>query len=142
MLAIWGGIFLLSIAAIAMLLPSAITTDATVTNNPESEQGYAAMVRHLPPSDDFVNEVVLARAGKDVTTDRDSQLEIERLASALEATGRTAQVRSYFDEEDPSLLSPDRDAAVITDRDGAGRRGRDHGRDRRRPPSRPAARSR
>ena len=115
MLAIWGGIFVLSIAAIAMLLPSAITTDATVTNNPESEQGYAAMVRHLPPSDDFVNEVVLARApGKDVTTDRDAQLEIERLASALEATGRTAQVRSYFDEEDPSLLSPDRDAAVIT----------------------------
>ena len=106
---------MLSIAAIAMLLPSAITTDATVTNDPESEQGYAAMFRHLPPSDDFVNEVVLARApGKDVTTDRNSQLEIERLASALQATGRTAQVRSYFDDEDPSLISPDRDAVVIT----------------------------
>ena len=52
------------------------------------------MVRHMPPSDDFVNEVVLARApGKDVTTDREAQLEIERLASALEATGRTARVR-------------------------------------------------
>ena len=81
MLAIWGAIFVLSIAAIALLLPSAITTDATVTNDPESEQGYAAIFRHLPPSDDFVNEVVLARApGKDVTTDRDAQLEIERLA--------------------------------------------------------------
>jgi uncharacterized membrane protein YdfJ with MMPL/SSD domain len=115
MLAIWGGIFVLSIAAIAMLLPSAITTDATVTNDPESEQGYAAIFRHLPPSDDFVNEVVLARApGRDVTTDRDSQLEIERLASALQATGRTARVRSYFDDEDPSLISPDRDAVVIT----------------------------
>jgi uncharacterized membrane protein YdfJ with MMPL/SSD domain len=115
MLAIWGAIFVLSIAAIAMLLPSAITTDATVTNDPESEQGYAAIFRHLPPSDDFVNEVVLARApGKDVTTDRDSQLEIERLASALQATGRTARVRSYFDDDDPSLISPDRDAVVIT----------------------------
>ena len=115
MLAIWGAIFVLSAAAIAMLLPSAITTDATVTNDPESTQGYAAMFRHLPPSDDSVNEVVLARApGKDVTTDRDAQLEIERLASALQATGRTAQVRSYFDDEDPSLLSPDRDAVAIT----------------------------
>ena len=77
-----------------MLLPSAITTDATVTNDPESEQGYAAIFRHLPPSDDFVNEVVLARApGKDVTTDRDAQLEIERLASAL-VGDRAARRRS------------------------------------------------
>ncbi len=115
MIAIWVGIFVLAIAAIALLLPSAITTDATVTNKPESDQGYEAMFRHLPPSDDFVNEVVLARApGKDVTTDRDAQLEIERLASALVATGRTAQVRSYFDDEDPGLLSPDRDAVAIT----------------------------
>src|ERR687897_1138359 len=115
MLAIWGAIFVASVAAIALLLPSAITTDADVTNDPESQQGYAAIARHLPPSDDFVNEVVLARApGKDVTTDRDAQLEIERLASALVATGRTARVRSYFDDQDPSLLSPDREAAVIT----------------------------
>ena len=115
MVAIWLGIFVLSIAAIVLLLPSSITTDATVTNDPESEQGYDAIFRHLPPSDDFVNEVVLARSpGTDVTTDPQAQLEIERLAAALEATGRTAQVRSYFDDEDPSLLSPDKDAAVIT----------------------------
>ena len=62
MLALWGAILALSVAAIALLLPSAITTDATVTNNPESEQGYAAIGRHLPRSDDVVNEVVLARA--------------------------------------------------------------------------------
>ena len=96
---IWLGIFAVSIAAIVLLLPSAITTDATVTNDPESEQGYDAIFRHLPPSDDFVNEVVLARApGKDVTTDRQAQLEIERLVAALQATGQTARVRSYFDD--------------------------------------------
>src|SRR5918994_7642667 len=115
MLAVWSAIFALSVAAIALLLPSAITTDATVTNDPESEQGYDALFRHLPPSDDFVNEVVLARApGKDVTTDRPSRLEIERLAAALQATGRTFRVRSYYDDEDPSLISPDRDAVAIT----------------------------
>ena len=42
MVAIWGAVFVLSVAAIAVLLPSAITTDAHVTNDPESEQGYAA----------------------------------------------------------------------------------------------------
>ena len=49
MVAIWGAIFVLSIAAIALLLPSAITTDATVTNDPESQQGYDAMGRHARP---------------------------------------------------------------------------------------------
>jgi RND superfamily putative drug exporter len=115
MLAIWVAIFVLSIAAIGVLLPSALTTDATVTNDPESQQGYDAIFRHMPPSGDDVNEVVLARApGKDVTTDRQAQLEIEQLAAALQATGRTAQVRSYFDDKDPGLLSPDKDAVLIT----------------------------
>src|SRR6476619_6308244 len=115
MLAIWAAIVLLSIAAIGVLLPSAITTDATVTNDPESQQGYDAIFRHMPPSGDDVNEVVLARApGKDVTTHRQTQLEVAQLAAALQATGRTAQVRSYFDDKDPSLLSPDKDAVLIT----------------------------
>ena len=84
MLAIWGAIFVVSVAAIALLLPSAITTDAMVTNDPESEQGYDAMFRHLPPSEDFVNEVVLFRApGEDVTTSPEVRGEVEKLAAAL-----------------------------------------------------------
>jgi uncharacterized membrane protein YdfJ with MMPL/SSD domain len=115
MVVLWSVILVLSVATIALLLPSAITTDATVTNDPESERGYDAIFRHMPPSGDDVNEVVLARApGRDVTKDRRARLEIQQLAAALAATGRTAQVSSYFDNEDPSLLSPDRDATVIT----------------------------
>jgi RND superfamily putative drug exporter len=115
MLAIWGVIFVLSVAAIALLLPSAITTDATVTNDPESEQGYAAMSRHERASDDVVNEVVLFRApGGDVTADREVRREVEKLAAALEATGRTSSVRTTYDSNDPSLVSPDRDATVLT----------------------------
>ena len=73
------------------------------------------MFQHLPPSGDNVNEVVLVRApGRDVTKDRQAKREVLRLAAALEATGRTAQVHSYFDDQNPGLLSPDRDAAAIT----------------------------
>jgi uncharacterized membrane protein YdfJ with MMPL/SSD domain len=115
MLAIWGAIFAASVAAIALLLPSAITTDATVTNDPESQQGYDAMGRHLPPSNDFVNEVVLVRAaGKDVTTDPEVRGEVEKLAAALQATGRTASVTTYYDSRDEGLVSPDRDSTAIT----------------------------
>ena len=115
MLAIWGTIFVLSVAAIALLLPSAITTDATVTNDPESQQGYDAMFARLPPSDDYVNEVVLFRApGKDITTDPEVRGEVERLAGALEATGRTNRVTTYYGSKDDGLVSPDKDATVIT----------------------------
>ena len=115
MLGIWGAVFLVSVAAIALLLPSAITTEATVTNEPESEQGYAAIRRHLPPSDDFVNEVVLVRApGRDVLEDAEVRLGIERLAAALQATGRTQRVITPYEAGEEALVSPDRDAAVIT----------------------------
>ena len=114
MVAIWSAVFILSIAAIAALLPSAITTDAHVTNNPESEQGYAAIGRHARPSDDFVNEVVVFRApGKDVTKDPDVRRAVEELASALEATGRTYRVTTAYSSKDASLVSPDRDATVL-----------------------------
>ena len=114
MLAIWGAILVGSIAAIALLLPSAITTDATVTNDPESQRGYDAMFR-LPPSDDNVNEVVLFHAsGKDVTTNAEVRGEVERLAAALEATGRTHKVTTYYGSNDPGLVSPDRDSTAIT----------------------------
>ena len=49
MVVLWSVIVVLSIAAIGVLLPSAITTDATVTNDPESERGYEAIFRHMPP---------------------------------------------------------------------------------------------
>ena len=115
MLAIWIAIIAGSVATIALLLPSAITTDATVTNDPESQRGYDAMFSRLPRSDDFVNELVLFRApGKDVTSDPEVRGEVERLAAALEATGRTYRVTTYYGSKDDGLVSPDKDATVIT----------------------------
>jgi len=114
MLAIWGGIVVLSIAAIALLLPSALTTDATVTNDPESQQGYDAIFERLPPTGDSVNEVVLFSApGVDVTSDPGVRQEVELVAAALEQTGKTRSVVTYFDSGDESLVSPDRDSTVI-----------------------------
>jgi len=47
-LALWGLVFLLSIGAIAALLPSALTTDADVTSSPESRQGYDVIRERIP----------------------------------------------------------------------------------------------
>ncbi|MGI9113389.1 MAG: MMPL family transporter [Gaiellaceae bacterium] len=114
MLAIWGGIIVVSVGAIALLLPSALTTDATVTNDPESQQGYDAIFERLPRSDDSVNEVVLFSApGVDVTSDPGVRQEVELVAAALEQTGKTRSVATYYDSGDESLVSPDRDSTVI-----------------------------
>jgi putative drug exporter of the RND superfamily len=113
--ALWAAVVAGSVAAIALLLPSAITTEATVTNDPESELGYQALQRHLPPDDEVVNEVVLARApGKDVTTDPAARAAIEQLAAEIEATGRVRSLTSFYETRDRTLVSPDRDAALLT----------------------------
>jgi putative drug exporter of the RND superfamily len=115
MVALWSAIFAASVAVIVVFLPSAITTDATVTNDPESERGYEAIFRHMPPADDFVNEVVLVRApGVDVSRSARVQNEVEQLATSIAAVGRTRSVTTYYDTRDESLLSPDRDATLIT----------------------------
>jgi uncharacterized membrane protein YdfJ with MMPL/SSD domain len=115
MVAVWAVIFVLSVAAIALLLPSAITTDAHVTNNPESEQGYAALGRHSRTTEDFVNEVVVFRApGKDARKDPDVRRAVEQLVASLEATGRTFRVTSPYGSKDASFFSRDHDAAVLT----------------------------
>lgn len=115
MLALWGGIFVLSVALIAALLPSALTTDAEITSNPESTRGYEVMLARMPPPEHTVSEVVLFRApGRDVTADAEVRRAVGELAGALRATGRTQDVVTYYDGGDESLLSPDRDATVLT----------------------------
>ena len=57
---------------------------------------------------------MLARApGRDVITDGDVLREVQRLADAIEATGRTQSVTTYYETRDRSRVSPDRDATVI-----------------------------
>ena len=117
MLVLWGIVFLLSIGAIGVFLPSALTTDSTVTNEPESEQGYAVMNERIPRQQpgDVVNELVIVRAaGRDVTTDAEVRKAVDDLVLALELTGATQSIRTFYDDDDPTLVSPDKDATVLT----------------------------
>ena len=117
----WSAAFVVAIAAIALLLPSAITTESDVTSDSESRRGYDLMFSRLPPrppagGDEVlaVNEVVIARAPGRSIEDPDVRTEVERLASALEATGVTRAVRTVWSTGDRSLVSPGRDATMLT----------------------------
>ena len=113
-LALWGVAFAASVAAIALLLPSAITTEQGVTADSESQRGYDAIARKLPPEPDAAQELVLFRApGTDVTSNGEIRNEVEKLAAALEASGRVRSVTTFYATRDASLVSPDRDATVL-----------------------------
>jgi uncharacterized membrane protein YdfJ with MMPL/SSD domain len=116
-LALWGAVFLASIAAIALLLPSALTSDAEVTSSPESMQAYDVIRERIPmpPPDEFVNELVLVSApGRDVTTDPQVRAAVADLVSELEATRAVQSIRTFYDESDRTLVSPDKDSTVLT----------------------------
>ena len=117
----WAVAFVLAIAAIALLLPSAITTEADVTSDSESRRGYDLMFSRLPPrpaagGDEVlaVNEVVIARSPGRSIEDPAVRTEVERLAAALEATGATRAVRTVWSTGDRSLVSPGGDATMLT----------------------------
>ena len=113
MLALWGAVLALSLAAITGLLGSSLTTDAEMTNDPESYRGYDLLEEHFPPSDDYVNELVVVRSaslGVDAAAFREK---VQALATALEATGVVQPVRTWYTTDDPILVAPSGRATII-----------------------------
>jgi putative drug exporter of the RND superfamily len=112
-LALWGAVLVLSVAAIGGLLGSALTTDAEMTNDPESYRAYDLLREHFPPTDDYVNELVVIRSK---TVDFESpafRARVERLAADLEATGVVQPVRTYYSTGERLLVAPSRRALVV-----------------------------
>ena len=112
-LALWGVVLVLSLAAIGGLLGSALTTEAEMTNDPESYRGYELLEEHFPPSDDYVNELVVVRSPTRPVADPAFRAKVEELAAALEATGVVQPVRTYYATRDRTLVAPSGRATVL-----------------------------
>jgi predicted RND superfamily exporter protein len=112
-LVVWAVAVVLSLGAIGGLLGSTLTTDAEMTNDPESYRAYDLVQEHFPPSTDYVNELVVVRSR---TLDVDSpafRTKVEELAREIEETGVVQPVRTYYTTGDRSLVSPSKRATVI-----------------------------
>jgi RND superfamily putative drug exporter len=113
-LALWGVVLLLSIGAIAGLLGDTLTTEGEMTNDPESYRAYDLIGEHFPPSDDFVNELVVVRSRTFGVRDPAFREKIEELAGGIEDTGVVVlPVRTWYGRDDPSLVAPEGRATVI-----------------------------
>jgi len=106
--ALWAAAVVLSVGTVAGLLGAALTTDAEMTNDPESYRGYDVLNEHFPPSSDYVNELVVVRSRSLTVADPAFRTKVEALADAIEATGVTQPVRTYYTSRDPALVSPSR----------------------------------
>src|SRR5688572_33283951 len=87
-IAIWTIAFVAAVAAIALLLPDALTTDAEVSSDSESTQGYALLRERIPPTpgatpEPVVDELVVVRAPGGSVEDASVRDEVEQLAAAL-----------------------------------------------------------
>jgi uncharacterized membrane protein YdfJ with MMPL/SSD domain len=112
--AAWAGVVVLALAAVALLL-NGLTTDAHVTNNPESVQAISLIDRSFPPDPRTqVSDVVIVSSEVYRATDPAFKTFVASLYAAVLRTGGVHGGRLYFQAHDPTLVARDGRAAVIT----------------------------
>jgi RND superfamily putative drug exporter len=106
-------VVVLSLGAVATLL-SGLTTNATVTNHPESEQAAQLIGQHFPLDPNrVVTDVVVAHSDRFTVDDRPFQEFVTVLTGALKATHKVGALHDYLTVRDPTLISPDRHSTRI-----------------------------
>jgi uncharacterized membrane protein YdfJ with MMPL/SSD domain len=84
----WGGALVLSVAALALLLRG-LTTEATVTGNPESTQAAKLIARSFPPDPrDLVTDIVVVRSERYTADQPRFRAFVADLARRGRATGK------------------------------------------------------
>src|SRR3954463_6782760 len=111
-LAIWGGVVLISLALTAGLLGSSLTSEATLTNNPESLRAKDLMDARLP-STDKVDEVIVVRSERAVVSDPVFRERVLALVDDARGSHSVRQIRSFYTGGGPTLVSADRHATML-----------------------------
>ena len=112
-LALWLLVLVLSFGAIGGLLGDTLTTDAEMTNDPESYRAYALIGEHFPPDDEQVNEVVVIRSPTIEMSDPAFREKIEAIVRAIEATSAVQPVRTTYTTGDRTLVAPSGRATIV-----------------------------
>ena len=104
----WITALVISFGAVGALLGGVLTSEAELTNDPESYRAYDLIAERLPPDPDFVSEVIVVRHENLTTDDAAFRQNVSDLARALERLDDVTVVDA------PASVSPDRHAALIT----------------------------
>ena len=112
-LVVWGVLVVGSIAALAFVL-TGFTTEASATNNPESERSAARRFAAFPPDPGrVVTDLVVVRSVHFTVDDERFGAFVGGLVRAGRESGAVLNAITYFDSSDPTLVSADRHATLI-----------------------------
>ncbi|MEX0674143.1 MAG: MMPL family transporter [Gaiellaceae bacterium] len=104
-IAAWLATIAVAFVAVAALLGDGLSTEAHLTNDPESERAYDLIGAHFPASE-FTTEIAVVRHGELTVADPAFQARLEELTDAARETGA-------LERTDQPQVSPDRHAVLI-----------------------------
>jgi RND superfamily putative drug exporter len=112
-LLVWGLVLLGSIAALMFVL-TGFTTEASGTNNPESERASNRLETAFPPDPQrAVTDLVVVHAVHETVDDSAFRSFVNGLTRTVGGINGVRSAVSYVDSADRSLISPDRHATLV-----------------------------
>src|SRR5947208_3951435 len=111
-LAVWGVLVLVSLGLVGGFINSALTSEGTLTNHPESLAAKDLIDKRLP-NQHKVDEVIVVRSEQAVVSDPAFAQRVRLLIRDARGSGSVRQIRSYLDPGSASLISADRHATMI-----------------------------
>jgi RND superfamily putative drug exporter len=112
-LAAWGVVVLVSFGLIGALLASALTSDQSLTNNPESDQAQKLLDARLPEQNE-VDEVIVVRSDRLTVSDPAFARRVRALVADVRGAGGVERISSYLDPRGEILVSADRHATLLS----------------------------
>jgi uncharacterized membrane protein YdfJ with MMPL/SSD domain len=109
----WVALVIVGIVAIAALLGGALTTEGNPTNNPQSQRAEDLVNRSFPAAvGAAITDIIVVHSRSYTIDEPEFQALVRSLALEVRAAG-VAPVRTYFDTDDPSLVTKDRHATMV-----------------------------
>jgi len=112
-IALWLAVLVGSLVVIGTLLSGALTTQAHLTNNPESERADGILEHWRGKHHD--HEIVIVTSAQKTVDDGAFQAKVQDLYTRITALGASIvqDGRNYYQSNDPSLASSDRHTTIM-----------------------------
>ena len=111
-LAIWGVIVIVSLGLTGALLGSGLTSESSLTNNPESAQAEKLIDARMPQQN-AIDDVIVVRSERLVVSDPAFAARVRALVAQARRSGGVRQISSYLDRGGDILVSADRHATLL-----------------------------
>ena len=110
---LWGLALVGALVAL-MLAMGQLTSEGSVTGNPESLQASRLAMKAFPSTQrHLVSDIIVVRSERLVVGDSSFRALVGQIEVAVRRTGVVHYMSSYLDQPNPSLVSSDRHAAAI-----------------------------